>query len=108
MFCICENKEAYQLTVQLIIIFVFTTKIVPSPFIQKNYVHSTVPPQKPKIESCFITFSSDCLNRYMTQVFVFHIDLTLTVTMVTENGCQYRKRHFGLQFGGLTDVLFKN
>ena len=90
MFGICENNGADQLTVQLIIIFVFATKKVPSPYIQKNFMHSTVPPQKPKIECCFITFSSDCFNRYMARVFVFHIDLTLTVTMVTENGCQYR------------------
>ena len=26
----------------------------------------------------------------MTQVYLFHIDLTLTVAMVTENGRQYR------------------
>ena len=26
----------------------------------------------------------------MTQVFLFHIDLTLTVAMVTENGRKYR------------------
>ena len=48
----------------------------------------------------------------MTKVFIFHIDLTLLVAMVTENGCQYRlklkKCHFGAQFGGFTDIVFKN
>ena len=44
------------------------------------------PPLKPKIESYFTTFYLDCLIRRMTQVFLFNIDLTLTVAMVTENG----------------------
>ena len=48
----------------------------------------------------------------MTKVFIFHIDLTLLVSMVTENGRQYRlkltKCHFGPQFGGFTDSVFKN
>ena len=46
----------------------------------------------------------------MAQVFLFHIDLTLTIAIVTENGRQYRlkyrKCHFGSQFGGLIDVFF--
>ena len=46
----------------------------------------------------------------MTQVFIFHIDLTSTVAMVTENGRQCRLNrenyHFGLQFGGFTDSVF--
>ena len=37
-------------------------------------------------------------------MFIFHIDLSLKVAMVTENGRQYRlkkrKCHFGPQFGG--------
>ena len=45
------------------------------------------------------------------QVFLFHIDLTLTVAMVTENGCQYRlkyrKCHFGLNFDVLQAVFLK-
>ena len=48
----------------------------------------------------------------MNQVFISHIDLTLPVAMVTENGRQnrlkQRKCHFGPQFGGFTDSLFKN
>ena len=48
----------------------------------------------------------------MTQVFIFHIDLTLMDAMVTKNGRQYRlkyrKCHFGPQFGGFTDSVFKN
>ena len=48
----------------------------------------------------------------MTLVFLFYIDLTLTVAIVTENGGQYRlkkrKCHFGPQFGGLTGGVFKN
>ena len=48
------------------------------------------PHLKPKIESCFTTFSLDSFNRYMTEVFLFHIDWTLTVAMFTENGRQYR------------------
>ena len=70
------------------------------------------PPLKPKIESYFTTFSLDCFVRRMTKVFIFHIDLTLLVATVTENGCQYRlklrKCHFGPQFGGFTDSVFKN
>ena len=45
-------------------------------------------------------------------MFIFHIDLTFKVVMVTENGRQYRlnsrKYHFGPQFGGFTDSVFKN
>ena len=48
-------------------------------------------------------------------MFIFHIDLTLKVPKVTENGRQYRlklrKCHFGEfepQFGGFTDSVFKN
>ena len=41
-------------------------------------------------------------------MFILHIDLTLKVAMVTENGRQYRlklrKCHFGPQFGGFTDI----
>ena len=48
----------------------------------------------------------------MPQVFIFHIDLTLSVAMVTENGRQYRlkckKCNFGTQFGGFADSVFKN
>ena len=48
----------------------------------------------------------------MTQVFIFHIYLTLAVAMVTENGHQYmlkcRKCNFGPQFGGFTDIVFIN
>ena len=47
----------------------------------------------------------------MTQVFLFHIDLTLTVVMVTEHGRQYRlnrtKCQFGSNFGCLIDVLLR-
>ena len=47
----------------------------------------------------------------MPQVFIFHIDLTLSVAMVTENGRQYRlkyrKCHFGPHFGGFTDRVFQ-
>ena len=48
------------------------------------------PPLEPKIESCFTSFTLDCLNRRITQVFLFHVDFTLTVGMVTENARQYR------------------
>ena len=48
------------------------------------------PPLKLKTESYFTTFSSGCFIRRMTQVFIFHIDLTLTVAMVTENGLENR------------------
>ena len=45
----------------------------------------------------------------MIQVFSFHIDWTLTVAMVTENGRQNRlkskKCHFELKSGGLTGKL---
>ena len=47
----------------------------------------------------------------MTKVFIFHIDLTLTLAMVTENGRQYRlkyrKCHFGLNFDVLQAVFLK-
>ena len=43
-------------------------------------------PQKPKTENYFTTFPLDYFIRWMTQVFIFHIDLTLMVAMVTENG----------------------
>ena len=45
---------------------------------------------KPKTESYFSTFSLDYFIRRMTQVFIFHIDLNLTVAMVTENGRENR------------------
>ena len=48
------------------------------------------PPLKPKIKSVFTTLSLDCFIRRMTQVFISHIDLTLPVAMVTENGRQNR------------------
>ena len=48
------------------------------------------PHRKPKIKSYFTTLFLDCIIRRMIQVFLFHIDLTLTVAMVTENGCQNR------------------
>ena len=45
----------------------------------------------------------------MIQVFLFHINWTLTVAMVTENGRKNRlkskKCHFELKSGGLTDKL---
>ena len=48
----------------------------------------------------------------MTKVFIFHIDLTLTVAMVTENGRQYRLKYrkclYRPHFGGFTDSVFKN
>ena len=47
----------------------------------------------------------------MTQVFIIHIDLTLTVGMVTENGqikAKIEKRLFWTQFGGFIDSIFKN
>ena len=54
----------------------------------------------------------DCFIRWMTKVFIFHIDLTLTVAMVTENGRQYRLKYrkclFRPHFGGFTDSVFKN
>ena len=50
--------------------------------------------------------------RWMTKVCIFHIDLTLTVAMVTENGRQYRLKYrkclFRPHFGGFTDSVFKN
>ena len=52
--------------------------------------------------------------RWMTKVCIFHIDLTLTVAMVTENGRQltcrlkYRKCLFRPHFGGFTDSVFQN
>ena len=43
---------------------------------------------------------------------IFHIDLTLTVAMVTENGRQYRLKYrkclLRPHFGGFTDSVFKN
>ena len=43
---------------------------------------------------------------------IFHNDLTSLVAMVTENGRQYRlklrKCHYGPQFGGFKDSVFKN
>ena len=48
------------------------------------------PPLKPKTESYFTTFSSECFIRLTTQVCIFHIDLTLTVTMFAENGRENR------------------
>ena len=48
------------------------------------------PPLMPEIESYFTAFSLGCFIKRLTQVFLFYINLTLTVTMVTENGHQYR------------------
>ena len=48
------------------------------------------PHGKPKIKSYLTALSLDCLNRRMIKVFLFHIDLTLAVAMVTENGRQNR------------------
>ena len=42
------------------------------------------PPVKPKIESYSTAFSLECFIRRMIEVFLFHIDLTLTVGMVSE------------------------
>ena len=47
-------------------------------------------PRKPKIKSYFTTLSLDCFIRLMIQVFLFHIDLTLTVAIFTENCRQNR------------------
>ena len=47
-------------------------------------------PLKPTIESDFTAFSLGRFIRRMAQVFLFHIDLTLTVAMATENGLEYR------------------
>ena len=48
----------------------------------------------------------------MTKVYIFHIDFTLLVAMVTENGRQYRlklrKCHVRPQYRGFTDSVFKN
>ena len=67
------------------------------------------PPRKPKIKSYFTTLSLDCFIRLMIQVFLFHIDLTLMVAMVTENGRQNRlkqkKCHFQPKSGGLTGQI---
>ena len=42
----------------------------------------------------------------MIQVFLFHIDLTLAVAVVTENGRQNRKKcHFEPESGGLISQL---
>ena len=45
-------------------------------------------------------------------MFIFCIDLTLSVAMVTDNGPKYRlkcrKCHFGPHFGGFEDSVFKN
>ena len=70
------------------------------------------PPLKPKNEAYFSLPCLDCFTRLMPQVFIFHIDLSLSVAMVTENGRQYRlkcrKCNFGPHFGGFTDSVFKN
>ena len=67
------------------------------------------PPWKPKIKIYFTTLFLDCFIRLMIQVFLFHIDFTSTVAMVTENGRQNRlkskKCHFELKSGGLTGKL---
>ena len=47
-------------------------------------------PKGPKIKIYLTTFSLDCFIRRIIQVFLFDIDLTLTVAMVTENGRQNR------------------
>ena len=57
---------------------------------KKDYVHLTGSLPSSEAENYFATLSFDCFNRLMTQVFTFHIDLTSTVAMVTENGRQYR------------------
>ena len=44
------------------------------------------PPLKLKIKSVFTILSLDCFIRRMTRVFTSHIDLTLSIAMVTENG----------------------
>ena len=66
---------------------------------------------EPKNESYFSPTYFDCF-RWMTKVCIFHIDLTLTVAMVTENGRQYRLKYrkclFRPHFGGFTDSVFKN
>ena len=41
----------------------------------------------------------------MTHVFIFNIDLTLTVAMVTENGHQYRLKLIKCHFGPFLEVL---
>ena len=68
------------------------------------------PPLQPKIESYFTAFSLECVVRKMVQVFSFHIDLTLMVGIVTQNGRQnrrkYTKCHFGPQIEGFVDKLF--
>ena len=48
------------------------------------------PPLQPKIESYFTAFSLESFIRYMTQVLLFHMDFTLIVAMVTQNGHQNR------------------
>ena len=69
------------------------------------------PPLEPRNESFFSSSSLVCFTRRMAKVFIFHIDLTLTVAMVTENGRQYRlksrKCHFGLNFDVLQAVFLK-
>ena len=48
------------------------------------------PPLQPKIETYFTAFSLECFIRRMTQVLLFHIDFTLMVAIVTQNGHQNR------------------
>ena len=56
------------------------------------------PHWKPKIKSYFTTLSLDWFIRWLIQVFLFHIDSTLTVAMVTENGRYNRLKSKKLSF----------
>ena len=47
----------------------------------------------------------DSFIRWMTKVFIFHIDLTLTVAMVTENGRQYRLKYRLYKYVFLDHIL---
>ena len=54
------------------------------------------PPLKPKIETYFTTFSLVCfMNNPNVSI---HIYLTLTVSLVTENGRQYRLKLHKMSF----------
>ena len=46
------------------------------------------PPIHPKIETYFTAFSLECFIRRKIDVFSFHVDLTLSVAMVTEKDRQ--------------------
>ena len=94
------SRECALLCTQILKIFIFLTDChsgEPGCYaaimifnVCSNFNQGVLYPLKPKIESCFSTFSLDCFNRCMTQVFLFYIDLTSKVAMVTENGRQYR------------------